>query len=138
MCDVYTILFFFSIYQCSALGATFCYFLSAMVGHGLVKKYCPERLKSWKAQIGRHHDDMLWYIMFLRITPFLPNWFINLASPVIGVRLMPFFWGTFLGIYLCPSCAVDWKIFASLNFSVLNFRHVSILKLATAIFVKCV
>ena len=24
------------------------------------------------------------YIMFLRITPFLPNWFINIVSPVIG------------------------------------------------------
>ena len=40
---------------------------------------------------------MLWYIIFLRITPFLPNWFINVASPVIGVRLAPFYWGTFLG-----------------------------------------
>ena len=77
-----------------------------MVGHGLVKKYFPERLKSWRAQAARHHDDMLWYIIFLRITPFLPNWFINLASPIIGVRLMPFFWGTFLGklYYTCIVC----------------------------------
>ena len=93
----YNVHLFCLAYQCSALGATFCYLLSAMVGHGLVKKYFPERLKSWRAQAARHHDDMLWYIIFLRITPFLPNWFINLASPIIGVRLMPFFWGTFLG-----------------------------------------
>ena len=84
-------------FQCSALGATFCYFLSAMVGRGLVKKYFPERLKSWRTQASHHHGDMLWYIIFLRITPFLPNWFINLASPIIGVRLTPFFWGTFFG-----------------------------------------
>ena len=38
------------------------------------------------------------YIIFLRITPFLPNWFINLVSPVIGVRLAPFWIGTFLGV----------------------------------------
>ena len=48
-------------------------------------------------QAAHHHDDMLWYIIFLRITPFLPNWFINLASPIIGVRVAPFYWGTFLG-----------------------------------------
>ena len=38
------------------------------------------------------------YIIFLRITPFLPNWFINLVSPVIGVRLAPFWFGTFVGV----------------------------------------
>ena len=38
------------------------------------------------------------YIIFLRITPFLPNWFINLVSPVIGVRLAPFWIGTFIGV----------------------------------------
>ena len=50
-------------------------------------------------QAAHHHDDMLWYIIFLRITPFLPNWFINLASPIIGVRVLPFYWGTFFGTY---------------------------------------
>ncbi|CAI8056105.1 Transmembrane protein 41 homolog [Geodia barretti] len=48
--------------------------------------------------IDRHSEDMLWYVVFLRITPFLPNWFINLASPIVGVRIPPFFWGTFLGV----------------------------------------
>ena len=28
--------------------------------------------------------NLLSYILFLRITPFLPNWFINIVSPVIG------------------------------------------------------
>ena len=50
------------------------------------------------SQISRHSNDMMWYIIFLRITPFLPNWFINLASPIIGVKISPFFWGTFLGV----------------------------------------
>ena len=91
-----------------------------MVGHELVKKYFPERLKSWKARVAHHHDDMLWYVIFLRITPFLPNWFINLASPIIGVRLMPFFWGTFLGrfvvvvyrdeVLIIASSVLAWKL----------------------------
>lgn len=83
---------------CSAIGATFCYLLSSMVGHGLVNRWFPERLKSWKRQVARHQADILNYIIFLRITPILPNWFINLASPVIGVKILPFFFGTFIGV----------------------------------------
>lgn len=32
------------------------------------------------------------------MTPLLPNWFINLVSPVIGVPLFPFVAGTFAGV----------------------------------------
>ena len=79
------------------MGAAFCYLLSKFVCHKLVRKYFPARLKTWQAQIAQHHGDMLWYIIFLRITPFLPNFFINIASPIVGVKLLPFFVGTFIG-----------------------------------------
>ena len=49
-------------------------------------------------QVARHREHLLNYIIFLRITPFLPNWFINITSPVIDVPLMPFFVGSFLGM----------------------------------------
>ena len=48
-------------------------------------------------------DSLLYYIIFLRITPFLPNWFINISSPIINVPLFTFFIGTFLGV-APPSC----------------------------------
>jgi uncharacterized membrane protein YdjX (TVP38/TMEM64 family) len=35
----------------------------------------------------------------LRVTPILPNWFINLASPLIDVPIVPFFFGTLAGFY---------------------------------------
>ena len=92
-----------------------------MVGHEIIKRWYPDRLKSWRAQVihttflfvivllksghtllyllqvANHHEDLFNYIMFLRITPFLPNWFINIASPIIGVPVWPFFAGTFVG-----------------------------------------
>ena len=37
-------------------------------------------------------------LVYFRITPFLPNWFINIVSPVIGVDLRPFWLGTFVGV----------------------------------------
>ncbi|XP_030307004.1 transmembrane protein 41B isoform X4 [Calypte anna] len=46
--------------------------------------------------VERHREHLINYIIFLRITPFLPNWFINITSPVINVPLKVFFIGTFL------------------------------------------
>jgi len=83
---------------CSSCGASFCYLLSAVIGKRLVKRYFPERIKKWKAQVERHNNDLLSYITFLRITPFLPNWFINITSPVLNVPLWPFAFGTFIGV----------------------------------------
>lgn len=82
---------------CSALGASLCYLLSQLVGRRLVKHYFPERAQQWSAQVDKHRDELLSYILFLRMTPFLPNWFINLVAPVIGVPLYPFAVGTFFG-----------------------------------------
>jgi uncharacterized membrane protein YdjX (TVP38/TMEM64 family) len=41
---------------------------------------------------------LFYYIFFLRVTPILPNWFINIASPVVDVPILPFFLGTFAGV----------------------------------------
>ncbi|CAO1377008.1 unnamed protein product [Diamesa serratosioi] len=83
---------------CSALGATLCYMLSQIVGRKLVKHYFPQKAADWSKQVEKHKDDMLSYMLFLRMTPFLPNWFINLVAPVIGVPLIPFALGTFFGV----------------------------------------
>ena len=83
---------------CSAIGASLCYLLSYLVGRPLVLKYFPDKATKWSSQVVQHKDNLLNYIIFLRITPFLPNWFINIASPVIDVPFMPFFFGTFLGV----------------------------------------
>ncbi|XP_020894734.1 transmembrane protein 41B [Exaiptasia diaphana] len=88
----------FLVCLCSSVGASFCYLLSHLVGTKLVKHYIPERVEKWRSQVSHHKDDILSYIIFLRITPFLPNWFINITSPVIGVPLFPFFLGTFIGV----------------------------------------
>jgi len=83
---------------CSALGASICYLLSYLLGRKLVLQYFREKVEHWSAQVVKHKEHMLNYIIFLRITPILPNWFINLTSPVIQVPFWPFCFGTFLGV----------------------------------------
>ncbi|RUS79997.1 hypothetical protein EGW08_012231 [Elysia chlorotica] len=84
--------------MCSAVGATNCYFLSFLVGRKIVEKYFPERAANWKSHVDRHRQNLFNYILFLRITPFLPNWFINITSPVIDVPVSTFFFGTLFGV----------------------------------------
>lgn len=83
---------------CSAVGATLCYLLSSLLGRKLLYKYFPEKANEWAMLIAKHRNHLLNYMLFLRMTPFLPNWFINLASPVIGVPMVPFTVGTFFGV----------------------------------------
>ncbi|XP_062327467.1 transmembrane protein 41B [Osmerus eperlanus] len=88
----------FLVCLCSGLGASFCYMLSYLVGRPVVYKYLTERAHKWSQQVDKHRDHLINYIIFLRITPFLPNWFINITSPVINVPLGVFFLGTFFGV----------------------------------------
>ncbi|KAL7992171.1 hypothetical protein Chor_016427 [Crotalus horridus] len=88
----------FLVCLCSGLGASFCYMLSYLVGRPVVYRYLTEKAVKWSKQVERHREHLINYIIFLRITPFLPNWFINITSPVINVPLKVFFIGTFLGV----------------------------------------
>ncbi|EDV29371.1 uncharacterized protein TRIADDRAFT_18570 [Trichoplax adhaerens] len=89
---------------CSAFGATFSYLLSDAYGKKLLTRYFPERINSWNTQVQQHREHLFNYIAFLRATPFIPNWFINVASPIVGVPLSPFFFGTLIGV--SPLCAM--------------------------------
>ncbi|CAF1609506.1 unnamed protein product, partial [Rotaria sordida] len=90
----------FLVCLCSSLGASFCYLLSKLFGRRILLKYFRMKIIDWQRKVQKHSDSLLWFIIFLRITPILPNWFINLCSPIIDVPLKPFFFGTFVGVAL--------------------------------------
>ena len=86
--------------KCSTLGASFCYFLSVLVARKLVMKYLNNRIQDWQKKVTSKKSDLLYYMIFLRVTPIVPNWFINLASPLIDIPLFQFAAGTFIGKYI--------------------------------------
>ncbi|KRX90232.1 Transmembrane protein 41 -like protein [Trichinella pseudospiralis] len=83
---------------CSSVGASVCYFLSRTFGRQFVQRYFPDRLKDWSSKVEENAHHMLFYIIFLRITPIFPNWLINIASPFVDVPFLAFFFGTFIGV----------------------------------------
>ncbi len=85
---------------CATTGASLCYMLSASVAGPLVTWAAPERLAALRRRVAgaRAKGVLVWYLLFLRLTPLAPNWLVNAASPVVGVPLAPFVLATAVGL----------------------------------------
>jgi uncharacterized membrane protein YdjX (TVP38/TMEM64 family) len=79
-------------------GASSCFLLSKLIGRPIVTWLWPEKLRFFQAEIAKRRDKLLNYMLFLRITPTLPNLFINLASPIVDVPFHIFFFATLIGL----------------------------------------
>ncbi|GET86833.1 hypothetical protein, conserved [Leishmania tarentolae] len=85
------------------IGSMCCFLFSRIVGTSLVEAVDArlmggKGLTKIRSQVACHRSDLFVYLIFLRLTPILPNWLVNLASPVLGVPLRTFAGATFLGI----------------------------------------
>ena len=56
----------------------------------------PSKVAAFGNEVDKRRNELLNYIIFLRLTPILPNTFINVASPIVGVSLLPFTLGELL------------------------------------------
>jgi len=79
-------------------GASSCYFLSKLIGRPLLSSLWPDKLVFFQAQVAKRRKGLLNYMLFLRVTPTLPNTFINVASPIVDVPYHIFFLATVIGI----------------------------------------
>lgn len=88
-------------------GASSCYFLSYLVGRPLAVSLWPDKLTFFQAQVAKRRQKLLNYMLFLRVTPTLPNTFINFASPIVDVPYHIFLFATLVG--LIPAAYVTVK-----------------------------
>ncbi|XP_051149764.1 uncharacterized membrane protein At4g09580 [Andrographis paniculata] len=79
-------------------GASSCYFLSKLIGRPIVNWMWPEKLRFFQAEVAKRREKLLNYMLFLRVTPTLPNLFINLASPIVDIPFHIFFLATVIGL----------------------------------------
>lgn len=79
-------------------GASSCYFLSKLIGRPIVFSLWPDKLNFFQSQVAKRRGGLLNYMLFLRVTPTLPNTFINFASPIVDVPYHIFFLATFFGL----------------------------------------
>ncbi|RHY28912.1 hypothetical protein DYB32_005602 [Aphanomyces invadans] len=84
---------------CATTGASLCFLLSHYLGRNLAQRLLPDMLASFKTKIAANRSNLFYYMLFLRLTPLLPNWFVNVASPLVGVPFGVFVGATFIGAF---------------------------------------
>jgi uncharacterized membrane protein YdjX (TVP38/TMEM64 family) len=100
----------------NTLGASCCYFLSYLLGSDLILKFInPGRLNQFKQRVAaeRSQGNLFIYCLFSRLFPFTPNWFLNLASPVVGIDFLTF--SSSIAIGLLPYNIITVQTGAVLN-----------------------
>lgn len=82
----------------NTLGSVLMFLLSRRFGRALVARFFPRKLETLRGLIDAHRDELALYMVFLRVFPFTPNWFINMASPHLDIPLRAFALGPLLGL----------------------------------------
>ncbi|KAI1319470.1 Transmembrane protein 41A [Mortierella claussenii] len=79
-------------------------------GMAIMKEHQPERKEEDEAveendEDGGEGTSLFMQLLLIRLFPLTPYWFINLASPLVGVPVVPFMTSMFLGVmpynYIC-------------------------------------
>uniref|UniRef100_A0A023FNZ5 Putative conserved plasma membrane protein n=1 Tax=Amblyomma cajennense TaxID=34607 RepID=A0A023FNZ5_AMBCJ len=82
----------------SGMGASQCYLLSKFCGQKYVTRFFSDKVKLLQDKVKQNRHRLLYWLLFLRLFPMTPNWFLNIASPVVGVPLHLFFISVFIGL----------------------------------------
>ncbi|XP_065913944.1 transmembrane protein 41A-like [Dysidea avara] len=82
----------------SASGSTCCYLLSRTFGKHIVLRYQQERIKKLEDLMLESQSSLVFFLLSLRLFPVTPNWLLNMASPIVGVPILPFFISVFIGL----------------------------------------
>ncbi len=79
-------------------GSCLCFTLVNYFGRELVQSKFPAMLASVRSKLEPQRHNLFFYLLFLRISPILPNVSISVCSPILGVPLKFFASATFLGL----------------------------------------
>ena len=85
---------------CVATGASLCYLLSAALGPAILTlPRLKDRLEKWSDRVQTQRENMVSFLIVLRIAPLPPHWVVNVICPHVGIGLVPFWISTFLGVF---------------------------------------
>ncbi|XP_070609225.1 transmembrane protein 41A isoform X2 [Erythrolamprus reginae] len=82
----------------TSVGATCCYGLSNIFGKNFVIYYFPDKVTMLQRKVEENRHSLFFFLLFLRLLPMTPNWFLNLASPVLNIPVTQFFFSVLIGL----------------------------------------
>ncbi|KAJ3788048.1 hypothetical protein GGU10DRAFT_307820 [Lentinula aff. detonsa] len=85
---------------CVASGATLCYLISSALGPALLTiPRIKSHLDSMAARVQRNKENLISFLIVLRIAPLPPHWVVNVVAPHVGISIPTFWISTALGIF---------------------------------------
>ncbi|XP_074045681.1 transmembrane protein 41A [Macrotis lagotis] len=82
----------------ASVGATCCYLLSSAFGKQLVVSYFPDKVAMLQKKVEDNRNSLFFFLLFLRLFPMTPNWFLNFSSPILNIPITQFFFSVLLGL----------------------------------------
>ncbi|XP_054839014.1 transmembrane protein 41A isoform X1 [Eublepharis macularius] len=82
----------------TSVGATCCYGLSNIFGKQFVIYYFPDKVAMLQRKVEENRSSLFFFLLFLRLFPMSPNWFLNLTSPILNIPVTLFFISVFIGL----------------------------------------
>ncbi|XP_052496830.1 transmembrane protein 41A isoform X3 [Budorcas taxicolor] len=82
----------------TSVGATGCYLLSSVFGKQLVVSYFPDKVFLLQKKVEENRNGLFFFLLFLRLFPMTPNWFLNLSAPILNIPIVQFFFSVLIGL----------------------------------------
>ncbi|XP_020861434.1 transmembrane protein 41A [Phascolarctos cinereus] len=82
----------------ASVGATCCYLLSTAFGKQLVISYFPDKVAMLQKKVEDNRNSLFFFLLFLRLFPMTPNWFLNLSAPILNIPVAQFFFSVLIGL----------------------------------------
>ncbi|CAG2257086.1 Transmembrane protein 41A-A,Transmembrane protein 41A-B,Transmembrane protein 41A [Mytilus edulis] len=82
----------------SATGASCCFLLSKYFGKQHIERFFPDKVHFLQGKVEENKDSLLFFLLFLRFFPMTPNWFLNMASPIVNVPIHLVFLSVLIGL----------------------------------------
>ena len=56
-----------------------------------------DKEKHFSRQVEENRSCLFFFLLFLRLFPMTPNWFLNLSAPILNIPLSQFFFSVLIG-----------------------------------------
>ncbi|KFO98725.1 Transmembrane protein 41A, partial [Calypte anna] len=82
----------------TSVGATLCYLLSHAFGKQFIVHYFPDKVAVLQKKVEENRSCLFFFLLFLRLFPMTPNWFLNLSAPILNIPVSQFFFSVLIGL----------------------------------------
>ncbi|KAK3569431.1 hypothetical protein QTP86_030070 [Hemibagrus guttatus] len=82
----------------TTVGASVCFLLSHFFGKQHIVRIFPDRVAQLQRKVEENRSSLFFFLLFMRLFPISPNWFLNMSSPIFNIPLAHFSLSVLIGL----------------------------------------